>query len=365
MNCTNRKVSKPTGMAASLTMLILCTLAGAALPLRAQTDPREGAPLASASWLQPGYNAAHTGYNNKEKTLSSANVAGLTQTWSFPTNAAINFPPLTSGNTVFVDSTDGNLYALNATTGAQIWKFSGTNTGDGLVGNEQGIAISGSTIYVNCQIDSGHGGVCALKASTGALLWSWAIYNEGGPVNSAPYSPPVISNGILVFGESDSASGRTGYIIGLNAKTGALLWQIGNCGDGGANDCYEPTDYPAAVSKGVAYYGTFYPNDNNQGVCAVELATGAALWCYNTGDVGSPVAVSGNTAYVNTFNGTVLCAQCKDGSASMDGHGPGLRQQLQPPGGCEKCGLCWRDLLWPPICPLGQDRQSALVQHRE
>ena len=69
MNCTNRKVSKPTGMAASLTMLILCTLAGAALPLRAQTDPREGAPLASASWLQPGYNAAHTGYNNKEKTL--------------------------------------------------------------------------------------------------------------------------------------------------------------------------------------------------------------------------------------------------------------------------------------------------------
>lgn len=274
----------------------------------------DGAPLASVSWLQTGYNAAHTGYNNKEKTLSVANVAGLTQTWSFPTNAAINFPPLTSGNTVFVDSTDGNLYAINATTGAQIWKFSGTNTGDGLVGNEQGIAISGSTIYVNCQIDSGHGGVCALKASTGALLWSWAIYNENGPVNSAPYSAPVISNGILVFGESDSASERTGYIVGLNAKTGALLWQIGNCGDGGGNACYQPSDYAAAVSKGVAYYGTFYPNDGTQGVCAVALSTGASLWCANTGDVGSPVAASGNTVFVNTFNGTVFALNAKTGA---------------------------------------------------
>ena len=114
----------------------------------------------------------------------------------------------------------------------------------------------------------------------------------------------------------------------------------------------EPTDYPAAVSKGVAYYGTFYPNDNNQGVCAVELATGASLWCYNTGDVGSPVAVSGNTAYVNTFNGTVFALNAKTGALAMDGHRPGLRQQLQPPGGCEgNVVYVGGHLLWPANMP--------------
>ena len=295
--------------------LVSLLFIGAALPATAQAGRKPGPEAASASWLQTGYSAAHTGYNKKEKTLSTANVASLTQTWSFPTNAEINFPPLTSGDKIFVDSTDGNLYAINASTGQEIWKFSGTNTGDGLTGNEQGIAISGSTIYVNCQIDSGHAGVCALKVSTGALLWSWAIYNEGGPVNSAPYSAPVISNGTLVFGEGDSASERTGYIVGLNAKTGALLWEIGNCGgNGGANDCYQPSDYAAAASKKVAYYGTFYPNDSNQGVCAVEISSGATAWCANTGDPGSPVAVSGNTAYVNTFNGTVFAFNAKTGA---------------------------------------------------
>jgi outer membrane protein assembly factor BamB len=290
---------------------------GTTLRLQAQAGPigKESPETAAVSWLQAGFNAAHTGYNSKEKTLTASNVAGLTQTWLFQTNAEINVPSLTSKGTVYADSSDGNLYAIDASTGQELWKFSGTNTGDGLVGNEQGMAISGSTIYVNCQIDSGHGGVCALKASTGKLLWSWAIYNEGGPVNSAPYSAPVISNGVLVFGESDSAGERTGYIVGLNAKTGALLWEIGNCGGpNGANDCYQPSNYAATVSKGVVYYGTFVGNNSYTGVCAVQLSTGASLWCANTGDPGSPVTVSGNTVFVDTFNGTVFALNAKTGS---------------------------------------------------
>jgi hypothetical protein len=48
-------------MAALLTLFVFTT--GAALPLQAQTDPLEGAPLTTSNWLQTGYNVAHVGYN--------------------------------------------------------------------------------------------------------------------------------------------------------------------------------------------------------------------------------------------------------------------------------------------------------------
>ena len=239
---------------------------------------------------------------------------------ALPTSAEINVPTLTSGNTVFVDSTDNNLYAVDATTGAALWTFTGTLTGVAFGGGAQGTAISGTTIYVSCQIDNvggGHAGVCALNVTTGKLLWSWAIYYDGNPsqkVSSAPYNGPVVSDGIVVFGEADTISERVGYIVGLNAKTGKLLWEIGNCGDGGANDCYAPTPYPAAVSDGVVYYGSFYPDDSNEGVCAVELSSGKSLWCANTGDSRDPIAASGDAIYVNTFSGTVYAFNAKTGA---------------------------------------------------
>ncbi|MGA7288387.1 MAG: PQQ-binding-like beta-propeller repeat protein [Terriglobales bacterium] len=326
MNCVRQQLMKFRMAAFALTMLALFILiAAATLPLQAQTDPVKAEPLTTASWLQTGYNATHVGYNPLEKTLSTSNVSELTQTWLFQTNAEINVPTLTSGSTVYIDSSDGNLYAVNATTGKVIWTFSGTATGYAYGGTAQGMAISGSTIYVNCQIDNlggGHAGVCAVGLTgkkAGKLLWSWAIYDDGGAVSSGPYNGPVVSNGVVVIGEADTASLRVGYIVGLNAKTGAQIWAIGNCGDGGAggggdNDCYAPTDYPAAVSGGLVYYGTFYPNDSNEGVCAVEITTGATAWCAPTGDSGSPVAVSGNTAYVNTFSGTVYAFNAKTGT---------------------------------------------------
>jgi outer membrane protein assembly factor BamB len=305
-------------MKAAFRLVSLSMLLTAMAAVAGAQSAAHNKPAALASWEQPGFNAAHVGYNSKEKTLSVSNVSGLTQTWLFPTNGEINVPTLTLGNTVFVDSTDGNLYAINATTGKVIWTFAGTETGYAYGGTAQGMAISGSTIYVNCQIDDlngGHAGVCALKASTGKLLWSWAIFNDGGTqVSSGPYNGPVISDNVVVIGEADTLSERAGYIVGLNAKTGAQLWTTGNCGGpDGANDCYSPTPYNAAVSKGVVYYGTFYPNDGTEGVCAVELATGASLWCAETGDNGSPVAVSGNAIYVNTFNGSVYAFNAKTG----------------------------------------------------
>jgi len=55
------------------------------------------------------------------------------------------------------------------------------------------------------------GNIYALNAGTGALLWNYTTY---GPV----YGSPVVANGVVYVGSDDS------NVYALNASTGALLW---------------------------------------------------------------------------------------------------------------------------------------------
>ena len=57
------------------------------------------------------------------------------------------------------------------------------------------------------------GNVYALNASTGAKLWSFAT---GGQV----YSSPAVANGVVYIGSFD------GNVYALNASTGAKLWSF-------------------------------------------------------------------------------------------------------------------------------------------
>jgi outer membrane protein assembly factor BamB len=142
------------------------------------------ATAGTVSWPEPGLNAQHTAYNTKETTLSATNAGSLKLKWQFTTNAEITAPPVQLGKTVFALSTDGNLYAINATTGAQLWSYVVDKNG---APASWGAAASGTMVYTNCQLDydsgigGGHGGVCALNAATGALVWSTLFITRAPP----------------------------------------------------------------------------------------------------------------------------------------------------------------------------------------
>ena len=65
---------------------------------------------------------------------------------------------------VYVGSNDDNVYALNASTGTQLWSYTTGN----LVNSSP--AVANGVVYVG----SGDDNVYALNASTGAKLWSYA-----------------------------------------------------------------------------------------------------------------------------------------------------------------------------------------------
>ncbi|MBV8799806.1 MAG: PQQ-binding-like beta-propeller repeat protein [Alphaproteobacteria bacterium] len=188
----------------------------------------------------------------------------------------------------------------DAVTGKLLWMFVADKNG---AQSYWGVAARGNIVYVNCPIDydssqyGGHGGLCALNAKTGEELWSYAIYSEGStPVDSAPYGPPVIDGNNVVFGESDSASfAHVGYVVTLNAKTGAELQVVGNCADTLGNDCNYVSSAPPAADGGELFYdgGTHNGPQGTEGALCARGETGITVnWCYFTPDVNLAPAVS-------------------------------------------------------------------------
>lgn len=89
-----------------------------------------GGVARSADWLQFGYDAAHSGNNPDETTLSRDNVAALSPWWFLGSSSHIDVAPvyLSGAQTVagmldlvFVVTEDGETYAIRADTGSMIW----------------------------------------------------------------------------------------------------------------------------------------------------------------------------------------------------------------------------------------------------
>jgi glucose dehydrogenase len=62
-------------------------------------------------------------WNPYEKTLSVHNVPNLKMEWSYTPGGPVFSSPAVVNNVVYAGSYDGNMYAWNATTGAELWSF--------------------------------------------------------------------------------------------------------------------------------------------------------------------------------------------------------------------------------------------------
>lgn len=163
----------------------------------------------------------------------------------------------------------GELYALNASTGVQVWNY-------------QPIAwISSSPALWNdiIYITQSTGDVTALNATSGDLIWSSHI------TNSEEFSSPTLSDGMVYVGTQDE------LIYALNALTGKTVWT--HTLEGGADSC-------SAVANGRIYVATTYGGNSISGVhaggvCALEAITGISIWNTTIGSImnSSPTVADG------------------------------------------------------------------------
>lgn len=155
--------------------------------------------------------------------------------------ATVADDPVTGTPTVFVNSPDGNLYALNAATGAVVWQglvdTPSTTVNDYYAWGSP--LVANGKVYVGISSDCDSplipGGLVSFDQSTGAQIARWldtptGRYQPGGSIWS---TPGLLDNGQIVVttGNGYNGSGEPLYdesIVRLDPNTLAVLdyWQV-------------------------------------------------------------------------------------------------------------------------------------------
>ena len=157
------------------------------------------------------------------KQIHTRNVAGLHLKWVFPIpDFGLETTPLEAGGVMYVTGPN-QVYALDATNGSQIWKYSRPQTrgltGDAALGTNRGVAIRGDKVYF--ETDNAH--LLALSRATGELLWEAIMPEE--PMQYGGTTAPLIVNDTVIAGVAGADHGIRGFIACYQAGTGKLLWR--------------------------------------------------------------------------------------------------------------------------------------------
>ncbi len=210
--------------------------------------------------------------------VSASNGPTTNQTlWTFKAANEIISSPAVCGGVVYFGSngyglSDNTIYAVNSTTGVQIWNFT---TGGQIDWSSP--AIAGGLVYMGSE--DGH--LYALNVLTGVQAWNYSL-NANAYIDS-----PAVSNGIVYFGASMGFG-----LFAVNATTGAYLWNYtltASTGVGDVQSC-------PAISGGTVYVGTTLPDDS---MVALSASSNHVNWQVNImNQVDSSPAVYNGEVYV-------------------------------------------------------------------
>ena len=233
-------------------------------------------------------NLAHTGVYNARGVQKFSGIK-----WKFQTRGQVISSPAVANSTVYIASTDGNLYALDLESGTQKWKLALGVRATASPAVDQGIVYLGTY----------SGRFYAVDAATGKLKWKFQTEGErrfagkhlhgsepAGETMPDPFdcylSSPAVWSGAVYFGSGD------GNVYALDAATGALKWRF-HTGD--------VVHASPAISDGTLFIGGwdsyFYALDATNGKERWRFKTGEDHEIYNQVGIQSSAAVMDGVVY--------------------------------------------------------------------
>ena len=196
------------------------------------------------------------------------NASNGQQLWYWPTGAVygrVETSPVVANGKVYFGTADYNypseknyLVAINATTGVQIWRYTGA--GDKILASP---SVDGTWIF----FASNDGKVYALNDTGGSFQLKWTFTTSSSVLTSTP----CVNGGKVIFGtHSEDHS-----IFALNKTTGDLIWQYV------LKYTYSSIDNSVAVANDVVY---FTPSSGfSRPVYALNASASPGI--YNEGDI--------------------------------------------------------------------------------
>lgn len=176
--------------------------------------------------------------------INAKSVADLGLAWSFEldTNRAQEGTPLEKDGVLYVTTAWSKVYAFDAVTGKELWRFDPQVPGEYAakgccdVGN-RGAALYDGKLYFG----TFDGRLIALDAKTGKPVWSVVTVDQSKTYTIT--GAPRIVKGRVVIGNGGAELGARGYVTAYDAQTGKQAWRFytvpgnpANGPDGAASD---------------------------------------------------------------------------------------------------------------------------------
>ena len=198
-------------------------------------------------------------FTSYDGNLYAIDTTSGTERWRFTTKVYCRSSPAVVNGIVYDGSFDHNFYAIDAASGTEKWRFT---TGDVV---DSSPTVANGIVYFGSRDNNTY----AIDAVTGKEKWRFA---SGDSVVSSP----AISNGVVYSGSYD------GNLYAIDAITGKEKWQFAT---GAGWESSSP-----AVANGIVYFGSA---DNH--LYAVDAITGKEKWRFTTGGFvsSSPAVVNG------------------------------------------------------------------------
>ena len=249
---------------------------------------------------------------SSDHNLYALDAASGALRWKFATGGRVTSSPAVATGRVYFGSYDSKLYALDTATGALVWTFTTAGerrfSGKHLHGAEPAaelmpdpfdVFLSSPVVVAGVvYFGSGDGNVYALDAASGALRWK---FHAGDVIHASP----ALADGVLYVGSWDS------YFYALDATSGKLRWRFKTGEDPKINN-QVGIQSSAVVSGGVVYFGC-----RDSHLYALDAASGTALWAYSTGEswvISSPAVRDGKVYFATSDSGLVQALDAKSGT---------------------------------------------------
>jgi PQQ-dependent dehydrogenase (methanol/ethanol family) len=161
------------------------------------------------------------------KQIGVDNVGQLGLAWygDFDTRRGQESTPIVVDGVLYVTTAWSKIYAFDAKSGQQLWKFDPKVPGEWAVNAccdvvNRGVAVWDGKVYIGT-ID---GRLIAVDAATGKPVWDVYTIDHGKPY--AITGAPRVVKGMVLIGNGGAEFSVRGYVSAYDAQTGKLRWRF-------------------------------------------------------------------------------------------------------------------------------------------
>ena len=195
---------------------------------------------------------ATTGYGE----LVALDAASGAVVWRQRVDAPISGAPATDGEAVYVSGRDGSAWAVNAADGKVVWQVIGTPGKTSYIGTAAPTVGDRAVIFPSAAGDL----MAVLKIGGGTKVWQSSL--AGKRLGRAYALTSDVTGDAVIAGKTLFAGSGAGRTVAMSAASGERIWSAGEGALG-----------PVAVAGG----SLFLVNDEAR-LVRLDAATGAVIW---------------------------------------------------------------------------------------